>query len=178
MALLTILTYPDARLHLKANPVQKVDHRIRKLVDDMFDTMYEANGVGLAATQVNVQERVIVIDDSEDQSGKLVLINPEFISKSDEQKEWEEGCLSVPNTYEKVTRPASVRIRALNLQGEPFELAGDELLAVAIQHEIDHLDGKVFVQYLTELKRNRIKSKMLKLKDGDGKPAPKSRKAA
>jgi peptide deformylase len=176
MALLTILTYPDARLHLKAKPVQKVDDRIRALVDDMFETMYEANGVGLAATQVNVQERVIVIDDSEDKSGKLVLINPEFLSKSAELKEYEEGCLSVPNTYEKVSRPATVRIRALNAQGEPFELAGDELLAVAIQHEIDHLDGKVFVQYLTELKRNRIKGKMLKLKEADAKPAPKPRK--
>lgn len=165
MATLTILNYPDARLHLKAKPVAAVDERVRQLVADMFETMYAASGVGLAATQVNVQLRVIVIDDSEDRSGKLVLINPEFISKSKETKEWEEGCLSVPNTYETVTRPASVRIRALNLNGEKFELSADELLAVAVQHEIDHLDGKVFVQYLSELKRNRIKGKMKKLRE-------------
>ncbi|MDE2048603.1 MAG: peptide deformylase, partial [Betaproteobacteria bacterium] len=137
MALLPILKYPDARLHLKALPVSKVDDRIRRLVADMFETMYADNGVGLAATQVNVQERVIVIDTSDDRSGQLVLINPEFLDKSKETREWEEGCLSVPGIYEKVTRPQHVRIRALDTRGEPFELDADELLAVAVQHEID-----------------------------------------
>jgi peptide deformylase len=164
MALLPILKYPDPRLHLKARPVEKVDDRIRRLVADMFETMYADNGVGLAATQVNVQERVIVIDISEDASKKLVLINPEILDRSTETKEWEEGCLSVPGIYEKVVRPERVRVRALNEQGERYEFDADELLAVAVQHEIDHLDGKVFVQYLSELKRNRIRAKMLKLK--------------
>lgn len=171
MALLPILHYPDSRLHLKAKPVAEVDARIRKLVDDMFETMYAANGVGLAATQVNVQERVIVIDPSEDRSGQLVLINPELVDRSTETKEWEEGCLSVPEIYEKVTRPARVRIRALDREGRPFELAADALLAVAIQHEIDHLDGKVFVQYLSELKRSRIRSRMLKRRESQAQHA-------
>jgi peptide deformylase len=164
MALLPILKYPDARLHLKAKPVAQVDDRIRKLVADMFETMYAADGVGLAATQVDVQERVIVIDSSDDKSGQLVLINPELVTKSTQTKEWEEGCLSFPGIYEKVTRPETVRFRALDAKGEPFELDAEALLAVAVQHEIDHLNGKVFVQYLSELKRNRIRSKLVKAK--------------
>jgi peptide deformylase len=162
MALLPVLKYPDPRLHLKAKPVAQVDERIRRLVADMFDTMYAENGVGLAATQVNVHERVIVIDTSDDKSGQLVLINPEIVAKSQVYKEHEEGCLSVPGFYEKVSRPETVTFRALNLNGEPFELQAHELLAVAVQHEIDHLDGKVFVQYLSELKRNRIRDKLIK----------------
>ncbi len=164
MALLPILQYPDARLHLKAKPVAQVDERIRKLVADMFETMYAAQGVGLAATQINVHERVIVIDSSDDKTGQLVLINPEIISKSAQKREWEEGCLSFPGIYEKVSRPETVRFAALNEKGERFELEADELLAVAVQHEIDHLDGKVFVQYLSELKRNRIRSRLVKQK--------------
>lgn len=164
MALLPILKYPDARLHLKAKPVANVDERIRTLVANMFETMYASDGVGLAATQVDVQERVIVIDTSSDKTAQLVLINPELVSKSAQNKEWEEGCLSFPGIYEKVTRPDTVRFRALNEKGEAFELDADALLAVAVQHEIDHLDGKVFVQYLSELKRNRIRSKLVKAK--------------
>lgn len=164
MALLPILQYPDARLHLKAKPVATVDERIRKLVADMFETMYAAQGVGLAATQVNVQERVIVIDTSDDKSQQLVLINPEIVAKSAQKKEYEEGCLSFPGIYEKVSRPETVSFQALNERGERFELQTDELLAVAVQHEIDHLDGKVFVQYLSELKRNRIRSRLVKQK--------------
>jgi peptide deformylase len=162
MALLPILKYPDARLHTKAKPVAQVDERIRTLVADMFETMYAAQGVGLAATQVNIHERVIVIDTSDDKTAQLVLINPELVTKSMQTKEYEEGCLSFPGIYEKVSRPETVKFKALNLKGEPFELTADELLAVAVQHEIDHLNGKVFVQYISELKRNRIRSKLLK----------------
>jgi peptide deformylase len=162
MALLPILKYPDARLHTKAKPVALVDERIRSLVADMFETMYAAQGVGLAATQVNVHERVIVIDTSDDKTAQLVLINPELVAKSTQTKEYEEGCLSFPGIYEKVSRPETVTFRALNLKGESIELEADELLAVAVQHEIDHLNGKVFVQYISELKRNRIRAKLLK----------------
>ncbi|HAY09584.1 MAG TPA: peptide deformylase [Thauera sp.] len=161
MALLPILRYPDPRLHTVAKPVAAVDDDIRQLVRDMAETMYEAPGIGLAATQVNVHMRVVVIDVSEDKSGLMTLINPEILERSGEQV-CEEGCLSVPGIYEKVTRAERVRVRALDDKGEPYELAADGLLAVCIQHEIDHLDGKVFVEYLSQLKLSRIKSKLAK----------------
>ena len=161
MALLPILRYPDERLHTKAKPVQEVDDSIRKLVADMAETMYEAPGIGLAATQVNVHLRVVVIDTSEDRSKLLALVNPEIIERSGEQS-CEEGCLSVPGIYETVTRAERVRIRALNQKGEAFELEAEGLLAVCIQHELDHLDGKVFVEYLSRLKISRIKSRRAK----------------
>ena len=161
MALLPILRYPDPRLHTRAAPVLKVDDRIRKLVADMAETMYEAPGIGLAATQVDVHQRVVVIDVSEDNSALLALINPEIISRSGEQV-CEEGCLSVPGIYDKVTRAEQVRVRALNQKGETFELDAEGLLAVCIQHELDHLDGKVFVEYLSKLKQTRIKDKLAK----------------
>ncbi len=162
MALLPILQYPDPRLHTVAKPVAQVDDRIRQLVDDMLETMYDAKGVGLAATQINVHERVVVIDTSEERNDPLVLINPEIIWASDEMIVWEEGCLSVPTIYDKVDRHAKVRVRALNRDGETYEFDGEELLAVCVQHELDHLAGKVFVEYLSPLKRNRIKTKLVK----------------
>ena len=163
MALLPILTYPDPRLHTVAKPVAEVDDRIRQLVDDMLETMYEAKGVGLAATQVDVHERVVVIDTSEERTEPRVLINPEIIWRSDEMLTWEEGCLSVPTIYDKVERHARVRVRALGKDGQPYEFdADDDLLSVCVQHELDHLLGKVFVEYLSTLKRNRIKTKLVK----------------
>jgi peptide deformylase len=162
MALLPILQYPDPRLHTVAKPVAQVDDRIRQLVDDMLETMYDAKGVGLAATQINVHERVVVIDTSEERNDPLVLINPEIIWTSDEMIVWEEGCLSVPTIYDKVDRHARVRVRAINRDGEPYEFEGEELLGVCVQHELDHLSGKVFVEYLSPLKRNRIKTKLVK----------------
>ncbi|WP_172201669.1 peptide deformylase [Niveibacterium sp. COAC-50] len=161
MALLPILHYPDPRLHTKASPVAEVTDELRTLIRDMAETMYEAPGVGLAATQVNVHKRIVVIDVSEDKTGLRAYINPEIIARSGEQV-CEEGCLSVPGIYEKVTRAERVKVRALDEQGKPFELEADGLLAVCIQHEIDHLDGKVFVEYLSPLKLNRIKSKLAK----------------
>ena len=161
MALLPILRYPDPRLHTRATPVREVDDATRKLIADMAETMYEAPGIGLAATQVDVHKRVVVIDVSEDKSGLLALINPEIIARSGEQV-CEEGCLSVPGIYDKVTRAEKVTVRALNQQGETFELDAEGLLAVCIQHEIDHLDGKVFVEYLSQLKQTRIKGKLAK----------------
>lgn len=161
MARLDILHYPDARLHTIAKPVAAVDARIRQLVDDMAETMYAAPGIGLAATQVNVHERVVVIDISETHDDLLVLINPEIIAQSGTE-ESEEGCLSVPGIYDKVTRAERVSVRALDRNGKSFELKADGLLAVCIQHEMDHLIGKVFVDYLSGLKRNRIKAKLLK----------------
>ena len=161
MALLPILRYPDPRLHKRAVPVEQVDDVIRKLAADMAETMYEAPGIGLAATQVNVHKRIVVIDVTEDRSELMVFINPEILEKSGEQV-CEEGCLSVPGIYEKVTRAAEVRVTALNEKGERFELEADGLLAVCIQHEIDHLDGKVFVEHLSQLKQTRIKSKLVK----------------
>jgi len=162
MALLTILEYPDPRLHKVAKPVAAVDDRIRKLVADMAETMYDAPGVGLAATQVDVHERVIVIDTSELKDDMRVLINPVIVRASDEWKVWEEGCLSVPGYYDEVKRPAEVRVRALGLDGKPHEFDADGLLAVCVQHEMDHLLGKVFVEYLSPLKRNRVKARMAK----------------
>jgi peptide deformylase len=163
MAVLDILRYPDARLHTVARPVAAVDDRIRKLVADMAETMYAAPGIGLAATQVDVHERVIVIDTSETKDRLLVFINPEIVSSSAEKKACEEGCLSVPGIYDEVERPERVRVRALDVRGETFEMDVDGLLAVCLQHEMDHLQGKVFVQYLSRLKQSRIKSKMAKL---------------
>lgn len=162
MALLPILHYPDPRLYKTANPVVQVDDRIRKLVRDMSETMYAAPGVGLAATQVDVHERVIVIDISESGDNLLALINPEIIWKSDDTKIHEEGCLSVPEEFDEVERAASIKVRALDQQGEPFEFEADGLLAVCVQHEIDHLDGKVFVEYLSKLKQNRIRTRLRK----------------
>ena len=162
MALLPILRYPDPRLHKVAEPVREVDDRIRQLVSDMAETMYDAPGVGLAATQVDVHERVIVIDVSEDGNQLRVLINPEIIWKSDDLQVYEEGCLSVPGIYDKVERAASIRVRALNENGETYEFDADGLLAVCVQHEMDHLLGKVFVEYLSPLKQNRIRNKLRK----------------
>jgi peptide deformylase len=162
MARLPILRYPDPRLHTVAKPVVEVDARIQQLVDDMIETMYEAEGVGLAATQVDVHERVIVMDTSEQHDQPVVLINPELIARSQERVLAEEGCLSVPQVYDRVERHAQVTVRALNRAGEPFEMDATDLAAVCVQHEMDHLMGKVFVEYLSLLKRTRIKTKMLK----------------
>ena len=162
MALLPILRYPDPRLHTVAQPVAKVDERIRRLVDDMLETMYEAEGVGLAATQVDVHERVIVIDTSDARDDPRVLINPELVAQSEEMAISDEGCLSVPAIYDKVQRHARVTVRALDRSGERREFEAEGLLAVCVQHEMDHLIGKVFVEYLSPLKRERIKTKMLK----------------
>ena len=161
MARLDILHYPDARLHTIAKPVQAVDARIRKLVDDMAETMYAAPGIGLAATQVNVHERVVVIDISETHDELRVFINPEIVAQSG-REEREEGCLSVPGIFDKVERAERVTVRALDRDGKRFELEAEGLLAVCIQHEMDHLMGKVFVDYLSNLKRNRIKAKLAK----------------
>jgi len=162
MAILPILCYPDPRLHTVAQPVNAVDERVRTLAQDMLDTMYDAHGIGLAATQVNVHQRVIVIDVSEERNRPLVLINPEIVWASAEMRVGDEGCLSVPGIYDGVERAAQVRVRALDAQGEPQTIEAEELLAVCIQHEMDHLLGKVFVEYLSPLKRSRIRSKMLK----------------
>jgi peptide deformylase len=162
MARLNILRYPDPRLHTVAKPVAQVDERIRRLVDDMLQTMYEAEGVGLAATQVDVHERVIVIDTSESRDEPRVLINPELVMRSEEMVFGDEGCLSVPTIYDKVPRHAHVRVRALDRAGETREFDAEGLLSVCVQHEMDHLMGKVFVEYLSPLKRDRIKTKMLK----------------
>ncbi|HEY6132840.1 MAG TPA: peptide deformylase [Rubrivivax sp.] len=162
MAQLTILKFPDPRLHTVARPVAAVDARIRQLVDDMLETMYAADGVGLAATQVDVHERVIVMDTSENHDRPLVLINPELVRRSEELAFSEEGCLSVPDTYDKVARHAQVTVRALGRDGAPYELDAEGLTAVCIQHEMDHLQGRVFVEYLSALKRDRIRTRMLK----------------
>ena len=161
MAILNILQFPDPRLRNVARPVDQVDDAIRKFADDLLETMYAAPGIGLAATQVNVDKRVIVIDVSEDKSEPLYLINPKILELQGVE-EMEEGCLSVPGVYETVQRADQVRIRALGLDGEPFEMEANDLLAVCIQHEIDHLDGKLFVDYLSQLKRTRIRKKLEK----------------
>lgn len=162
MALLTVLCYPDPRLHKVAKPVAQVDARVKKIVADMADTMYEAPGVGLAATQVDIHERIVVIDVSDEQKELMVFINPEIIWASAETKSWREGCLSVPEFYDEVERPAQIRLKALDLDGKEFEIEADGLLAVCLQHELDHLQGKVFVEYLSLLKRTRISQKMKK----------------
>jgi len=162
LSILTILEFPDDRLRKLAAPVKTVDSSIKKLVEDMLETMYESKGVGLAATQINVHQRVIVIDVSEEIDAPLCLINPEIIEK-DGVKESEEGCLSVPGFFEKVKRAEHIRVRALDKDGQTFEFEATELLAVCVQHEMDHLNGKLFVDYLSSLKRQRIKKKLEKI---------------
>jgi peptide deformylase len=162
MARLPILRYPDPRLHTVARPVAAVDDRIRALAADMLETMYAENGVGLAATQVDVHERLIVMDTSDARDRPMVLINPELVWASDELAVAEEGCLSVPQVYDKVERHARVKVQALDRDGRPFEMDAEGLSAVCVQHEMDHLRGKVFVEYLSLLKRDRIRTKMLK----------------
>ena len=161
MAKLEILHFPDSRLRKKAAAVSTVDDSLRQLVDDMFETMYAAPGIGLAATQINVHKRVIVIDLSQEQDEPRVFINPEILEK-DGIEEMDEGCLSVPGIYERVQRAEHIRVQALDREGQVFEQEADGLLAVCIQHEIDHLDGKLFVDYLSQLKRNRIRKKLEK----------------
>ncbi|ATC92874.1 peptide deformylase [Pseudoalteromonas tunicata] len=161
MAFLEVLRFPDERLRTIAKPVTQVDDSIKKIVADMFDTMYEESGIGLAATQANIHLRIVVIDVTEDKSDQLVLINPE-ITKKDGSTISEEGCLSVPNSYAKVDRAETVTVKALNLDGQEFSLDADGLLAICIQHELDHLQGKLFVDYLSPLKRDRIRKKLEK----------------
>jgi peptide deformylase len=165
MAILNILQYPDARLYTVAKPVDNVDGKIQKLIDDMAETMYSAPGIGLAATQVNVHQQIIVIDTSENKKNLQVFINPQIKTKQGSQ-DYDEGCLSVPGVYETVTRAESIVVEALDRNGKPFKIEADGLLAVCIQHEMDHLLGKVFVQYLSPLKQNRIKTKMQKMQRG------------
>jgi peptide deformylase len=171
MSLLSILRYPDPRLHTVARPVAAVDERVRRLVDDMLETMYANDGVGLAATQVDVHERVIVMDTSDTRDHSRVLINPEITARSDDMVQAEEGCLSVPQVYDKVERHARVTVRALDREGAPFEFEAEGLEAVCVQHEMDHLVGKVFVEYLSALKRDRIRTKMLKKAREEATPA-------
>ncbi|HEV8333986.1 MAG TPA: peptide deformylase [Steroidobacteraceae bacterium] len=177
MALLQILEFPDPRLRTRAQPVTQVDASLRKLVDNMFETMYAAPGIGLAATQVNVAKRLLVIDISENRDRPLVLINPDVVAREGVE-ETEEGCLSVPGVFDKVTRAEKILVRALDRDGKPLELEADGLLAVCIQHEIDHLDGKLFVDYLSELKRTRIRKKLEKERKergpGSARSAPKA----
>ncbi len=167
MSILTILEFPDKRLRSVAQEVAKVDEQIKILVDDMLETMYAAKGVGLAATQVNVQKRVIVMDISEDKNEPICLINPEIVETGGTE-ESEEGCLSVPGFFEKVSRAETITVKALNRDGESFELEARDLLAVCIQHEMDHLQGKLFVDYLSAFKRNRIKAKLEKIHKQQG----------
>lgn len=162
MTILSILRYPDKRLHKTAHPVTVFDDRLKKLVADMAETMYDAPGVGLAASQVDQHIQLVVIDTSDSQKELMVFINPEIIWVSEEKTVYDEGCLSVPGIYDGVERPSEVRVRALDVDGNAFELEAQGLLAVCIQHEIDHLKGIVFVEYLSPLKRNRIKTRMLK----------------
>ena len=176
MSKLTILEFPDERLRKKAKPVAEIDNEIRHLVDNMFEIMYEAKGIGLAATQVNVHQRVIVIDTSEEKNHPICLINPEIMEKQGVE-ESDEGCLSIPGFFEKVKRAERVKVRALDKAGEAFELEANDLLAVCIQHEMDHLEGKLFVDYLSPLKRQRIKKKLEKihkLERGQTKTASKA----
>lgn len=179
MTQLTILEYPDPRLRKTAQPVTAVDDAVRQLAADLLETMYAAKGIGLAATQCDVHRRVLVIDISEERNEPLVLINPEIVAATG-RGPGEEGCLSVPEIYDKVTRATHIRIRALGLDGKPFEMQAEELLAVCIQHEMDHLEGKLFVDYLSELKRQLIRRRLEKERkqraSGDGRPA--SRRAA
>lgn len=167
MALLNILCYPDPRLHKVAKPVTEFDDKLRALVADMLETMYESQGVGLAATQVDVHLRLVVMDTSDDRNQPVVLINPEITWFSDERVKGEEGCLSVPGIYDGVERAVAVKVKAADEQGQVRELAAEGLMAVCVQHELDHLMGKVFVEYLSPLKRNRIKTKMLKAQRED-----------
>jgi len=168
LSILTVLEFPDKRLRTKAKKVTVFDKKISTLVDDMFETMYDFKGVGLAATQIDVHQRVIVVDVSEEKDEPLCLINPEII-EAQGTEESEEGCLSVPGFFEMVTRAEKVKIKALDKQGKPFELEADDLLSVCIQHEIDHLDGKLFVDYISAFKRNRIKAKLDKIHKKEAK---------
>ncbi|MGV8805129.1 MAG: peptide deformylase [Polaromonas sp.] len=171
MPVLTILRYPDPRLHTVAQPVATVDARLRQLADAMFETMYAAAGIGLAATQIDVHERLVVIDISEERNQPLVLINPEIVWASEETRVGEEGCLSVPGIYDGVERALAVRVQALDLNGQLQVHEAEGMLAVCIQHEMDHLMGKVFVEYLSPLKRNRIKTKLIKQKKDEERDA-------
>jgi peptide deformylase len=171
MALLEILRFPDPRLRTQAKPVAVVNDEIRQLADDLLETMYAAPGIGLAATQVDVHLRVIAVDVTEERDQPLIFINPEILERGGEET-MEEGCLSVPGSYEKVTRPEWVRVRALDTQGELFEMDAEGLLAVCIQHEMDHLDGKLFVDYLSALKRQRIRKRLEK----EAKKQPEAQK--
>ncbi|WP_411879580.1 peptide deformylase [Polaromonas sp. YR568] len=171
MSQLTILRYPDPRLHTVAKPVAAVDARVRKLADDMFEAMYEAAGIGLAATQVDVHERLITIDVSEERDQPMVLINPEIVWASEETRVGDEGCLSVPGIYDGVERSIAIKVQALDLDGKLQVYEAEGMLAVCIQHEMDHLLGKVFVEYLSPLKRNRIKTKMIKQKKDEEREA-------
>ena len=162
MAILPILCYPDPRLHKVAKPVAQVDERIQTLVKDMLETMYDAHGIGLAATQIDAHVRVVVIDVSEERNEPMTLINPEILWASEEKQLGEEGCLSVPGIYDGVERSTSVKVRALDENGKSREIEAEGMLAICIQHEMDHLMGKVFVEYLSPLKRNRIKTKLVK----------------
>ncbi|MEO0443063.1 MAG: peptide deformylase [Pseudomonadota bacterium] len=162
MSTLEILEFPDPRLRTPAKPVAQVDDNIRQVIENMFETMYNAKGIGLAATQVNVHQRIIVIDVSEDKNEPLVFINPQITVLDQEPESYDEGCLSVPGFYESVERPKRVRVEALDKQGEVFTLEPEGLLAVCIQHEIDHLNGKLFVDYISSIKRNRIRKKLEK----------------
>ncbi|MEY3724431.1 MAG: hypothetical protein RLZZ365_366 [Pseudomonadota bacterium] len=162
MAVLPILHYPDPRLHKVAKPVSAVDERIQTIVANMAQTMYEAPGIGLAATQVDIHERIIVIDTSEERDQLMVFINPEVVWASPEKKSWREGCLSVPEFFDEVERPERIQVKALDQDGKAFELEADGLLAVCLQHEMDHLQGKVFVEYLSPLKQSRISLKLKK----------------
>lgn len=162
MAILNILEFPDPRLRTHAKPVAHVDDGIRNIIDDMFETMYAAPGIGLAATQVDIHQQIIVIDISEEKNEPLVFINPEITVQDETPDSYEEGCLSVPGFYEKVERPCNVKVSALDKNGEPFTIEPEGLLAVCIQHEMDHLDGKLFVDYLSNIKRQRIRKKLEK----------------
>lgn len=179
MAILTILEFPDERLRKKAKPVESVNAQTRKLIDDMLETMYAAPGIGLAATQVNVQKRILVLDISEEKNAPLALINPELLYKEG-QEESDEGCLSVPGVFEKVKRAEKIRIKALDRDGDPFEMEAEGLLAVCIQHEIDHLEGKLFVDYLSPLKRQLARKKVKKeqRQRDTGTESPKARGVA
>lgn len=169
MAILNILEYPDPRLRTLAQPVDEVTDEIRQLVDDMFETMYDAPGIGLAATQVDVHKRVVVMDLSEDKDEPRIFINPELEPLTDDADLYQEGCLSVPGFFEDVERPLRVRVKALDRDGNPFELEAEGLLAVCIQHECDHLNGKLFVDYLSRLKRDRIRKKLEKQHRQEGR---------
>lgn len=168
MAKLNILEFPDPRLRVQAKDVVTFDDTLRRLAEDMLETMYAAPGIGLAAIQVNVPLRLLVLDVSEQQDQPQVFVNPQISSRSDELRSYEEGCLSVPGFHEKVERPARIHIKALDLKGQPFELEADGLLAVCLQHEIDHLDGKLFVDYVSRLKRDRIRRKLEKIHQQQG----------
>jgi peptide deformylase len=179
MTRLTILEYPDPRLRTIAQPVDVVDDGLRSLIDDMFETMYASNGIGLAATQVNIHRRLLVVDISDDHDQPLALINPEVVER-EEVDVTQEGCLSVPGIFDDVERARRIRVKALGRDGQPFEMEADGLLAVCIQHEIDHLEGKLFVDYLSELKRQRIRKKLEKERKlrAEGHPAARPKAPA